>query len=86
VDVEVDGAAKAASSARGNRSSTVLLSVANRARADRAWRIEYWHQPCSDGMGWGCTTSISPLGYPSGSVSEVFESALCFLSVLRQEP
>jgi len=43
VDVEVDGAAKAASSARGNRSSTVLLSVASRARADRAWRIEYWH-------------------------------------------
>ena len=45
ISVEVDGAAKAAWSAPGNRSSTVLLSVASRARADRAWRIEYYHQP-----------------------------------------
>jgi hypothetical protein len=44
--VEVEGgAAKAASSARGRRFSTIRRSVDNLARADRAWRIEYYHQP-----------------------------------------
>jgi hypothetical protein len=38
------GAAKAASSARGRRFSTIRLSVDNLAKADRAWRIEYYHQ------------------------------------------
>jgi hypothetical protein len=44
VEVEVEGgAAKAASSARGRRFSTIRRSVDNLARADRAWRIEYCH-------------------------------------------
>jgi hypothetical protein len=46
VEVEVEGgAAKAASSALGRRFSTIRRSVDNLARADRAWRIEYCHQP-----------------------------------------
>ena len=75
------GAAKAASSARGRRFSTIRRSVDNLARADRAWRIEYCHQPKTRVGMEGFTISISPLGYPSGSINEVFESALCFLSV-----
>jgi len=44
VEVEVEGgAAKAASSARGRRFSTIRLSVDNLAKADRAWRIEYYY-------------------------------------------
>jgi hypothetical protein len=48
--VEVEGgAAKAASSARGRRFSTIRRSVDNLARADRAWRIEYCYQPDTKG-------------------------------------
>ena len=50
--MEVEGgAAKAASSARGRRFSTIRRSVDNLAKADRAWRIEYYYQPSSGRYG-----------------------------------
>jgi len=51
-EVESAGAAKAASSARGSRFSTIRLSVTSLARADRAWRIEYCASVLQCGRGW----------------------------------